>query len=133
MSVNKVELELRAVLDTIEAAFARGTTPDELMPMWYDDDIVVVGEGDPCVTRGFQALVAKATHTLHEMGPRPQVTFKVDSPILALETLAVAMIDAEICPDLPEALRANYRMMTAWRLGSRGWRIVREMFAVGPL
>jgi len=133
MSVREVEQQLRIVLDAVEVAFAHGTTPDELMPMWYDDDIVVVGEGDPCATRGFRDLMAKAAQTLLEMGPRPQVTFKIDSPILALETLAVAMIDAEIHPDVRDAPRGSYRMMTAWRHGGRGWRIVREMFAAGRL
>jgi hypothetical protein len=61
------------------------------------------------------------------------VTFKIDSPILALETLAVAMIDVEIHPDVRDAPRGSYRMMTAWRHNGRGWRIVREIFAAGRL
>ncbi len=128
-----IEAELHAVLAAVSAAFARGTTPAELMPMWYDDDIIVAGEGDARATRGFAALLQKADAMLAEMGPRPRVTFRVDSPVLVSGQLAVAMVGANIQPDFPGAEAARYRMMTTWRPGKRGWRIVRELFAAGEL
>ena len=128
-----IKAELHAVLKRVEEGFARGIPPADLMTMWYDDDIIVAGEGDPKATRGFPALLEKAATMLAEMGPRPRVTFRVDDSVLISGQLAVAMVDANIQPDFPDAVPANYRMMTTWRPGKRGWRIVRELFAVGAL
>ena len=61
MIVAQVEAQLRAVLDDVESAYARGAPPTEIMPMWYDlSDVVVVGEGDTCASRGFPAVLAQA-------------------------------------------------------------------------
>ncbi len=128
-----IEAELRAVLKRVEEGFASGIPPVDLMAMWYDEDIIVAGEGDPRATRGFPALLEKAATMLAEMGPRPRVTFRVDDSVLISGQLAVAMVDANIQPDFAGAVPANYRMMTTWRPGKHGWRIVRELFAVGAL
>jgi hypothetical protein len=133
VDARQIQWELRAVLDIVEATFARGTTPEELMPMWYDDEIIVAREGDTGAARGIKAQMLKAGQLFPEMGPRPKVTFRMDDSVLALDTRAVALINAEIQPDLPDSVSMDLRMMTAWRRGSRGWRIVREMCGVGSL
>lgn len=125
--------QLREVLSAIEEAFARGTRPEELMPLWYDDEVIVTGEGDACAARGMIAQIAKAQEMLPAMGPRPIVTFRIEDSVLAQEALAVALIDARIRPDVEGSEPIDYRMMTAWRRGARGWRIIREMYGAGSL
>lgn len=133
MSIADIQKTIRSALDGVEAAFGRGTTPAELLEIWYDDEVIVAGEGDPCAGRGVAALLAKAEQMLTEMGPHPTVRFTIDEPILAEGALAVVLLDCTLLPDLPGAETQSYRILTAWRPGPRGWRIVREMFAVGPL
>jgi hypothetical protein len=130
----QVEAQLRAVLDDVESAYARGALPAEIMPMWYDlSDVVVVGEGDTCASRGFPAVLSQAEHKSALIGNRPQVSFKIDSPIVVAHGLAVAMIDCAAVPDYPEAGRMRMRLLTAWCLRPDGWRIVREMYSEGSL
>ncbi len=133
MNVPQITAEVRRVLDRVEAAFARGTTAEELIPMWYDEDVVVVGEGDPGAVRGHAEVIAKAAQMLPEMGPHPRASFRMDEPVLGMESLAVVFIDAEVSPDIAGAQPVRYRILTAWRPGKRGWRIVREMFTSGTL
>ena len=131
--MSNVENELRAALDAIEAAFARGVTPAELMELMYYDEIVAVGEGDASAQRGFAEVLNQANAMVPAYGPKPFVRFRISSPILATEALAVAMIDTELRPDVPGAAPWISRMMSAWRPGPRGWRIVREMYQNGSL
>ncbi len=133
MSEQSVLQEIRAVLDSIEAGYSRGAVPNQLMPLFYDDEIVAVGEGDPSAVRGLQELMPRAASISAELGPRPRVEFVVDMPLFATESVAIAMINATIMPDRPDAELLRYRMMTAWRPGKRGWRIFREMFTLGSL
>jgi len=134
MTAAQVEAELRAVLDEVESAYARGVPPAELMPMWYDQsDVVVVGQGESCASRGFPAALAQAIQKTPLIGERPQVAFRIDSPIVVADGLAVAMIDCDAVPDYPAADRMQLRLLTAWCRRPDGWRIVREMFSEGSL
>lgn len=134
MHADQVERELRAILDRVEAAYASGLAPTEVMPMWYDErDVVLIGEGDSSAARGFPAVLAKAIEAAPAMGKCPKVSFRIDRPIVAAEGLAVMMMDCEAWPDLPDADRMQVRMLTAWRHGAAGWRIVREMYCGGQL
>lgn len=101
--------------------------------MWYGDEVIVAGEGDACAARGMTAQIAKAHEMLPTMGARPIVRFTIDDSLIALETLAVALIEARIEPDIGGSEPIDYRMMTVWRLGPRGWRIVRAMYGSGSL
>lgn len=133
MTEAQVHAEIRAVLDIVEAAFARGTAPATLIPLWYEEDAVVVAEGEPGASRGMGAVLQKAENMLPELGPRPNVRFTIDDSVLASGNLAVALIDAQITPDTQDPVETSFRMTTVWRRGSRGWRIVREMFGAGVL
>jgi ketosteroid isomerase-like protein len=134
MAAAQVEAELRAVLDEVESAYARGVPPAELMPMWYDQsDVVVVGQGESCASRGFPAVLAQALQKAPLIGERPQVAFRIDSPIVVADGLAVAMIDCDAVPDYPAADRMQLRLLTVWCRRPDGWRIVREMFSEGSL
>lgn len=134
MDADQVERELRAILDRVEAAYASGLAPTEVMPMWYDErDVVLIGQDDPAAARGFPAVLAKAIDAAPAMGKRPRVAFRIDSPIVSAEGLAVMMLDCEAWPDVPDAERIQVRMLTAWRRGAAGWRIVREMYTYGQL
>lgn len=134
MNADQVERELRTVLDGVEAAYARGAAPAELMPMWYDQrDVVIIGAGDASAARGFPAVLARAIEVAPALGKHPRISFRIDRPIVAAEGLAVVMIDGEGWPDVPGADRVQFRLLTAWRRGAEGWRIVREMYSDGSL
>jgi hypothetical protein len=128
-----VEQDIRAVLDALERAYFDGTDPCTILGLMYEDDVIVVGEGDVSATRGIQGLEEQARAISASAGPHPQVSFTIVSPILACADAAMTMIGVVVRPDLPDAGAMHSRILAGWRKGPHGWRICMEMHAQGQL
>jgi len=128
-----VEQDIRAVLDSLERAYFDGIDPRTILDLMYEEDVIVVGEGDVSATRGIQGLEEQARSISASVGPHPRVSFTIVSPILARADTAVTMIGVAVRPDLPDAGTMHSRILAGWRKGERGWRICMEMHAQGQL
>jgi hypothetical protein len=123
-----VEQDIRAVLDALERAYFDGTDPCTILGLMYEDDVIVVGEGDVSATRGIQGLEEQARAISASAGPHPQVSFTIVSPILACADAAMTMIGVVICRTQvrctagysPDGGRARTAGESVWRCMPRG-------------
>lgn len=127
--------EVRAVLDAVEAFTAQGRLEDvrAFAELMYEDDVLLIGEGDAAVTRGVDQLIPKIVSAVGEWGERARLKFRMAEPVVATESIFSTMLDAECHPEKPEAEIIRYRLLAVWRRGPRGWRIAQEMFTSGSL
>ncbi len=124
--------ELKVFLKDLGEATAR-VDADEILSRFYDDDVLIVGEGSPGALRGAEAFRSVLSGYLAEWGAGVSMVFRLDKHVVASETVASAYVDATCQPARPDAETGRYRVHMVWQRGPKGWRIVQEMFAVGSL
>ena len=131
--MNNIQRQIREVLDSVENAFRQGGGANQVLPMLYDEDVVVVREGDVSAVRGMPAFMQAAAAFLDELGPKPVFFFTLDTPILTCGDLAITLFNVEIRPDLADAEPTHLRIFAGWKKTERGWLIAREMVTGGSL
>lgn len=128
-----VRQELRAVLTAVEMAVGRGASATEIATLLYDESAIIVAEGAPSATCGVAAAIPEMQSVLDEWGPHPRMAMRIADPILAAESTATTFLDVECQPNIPGAQTVRYRLLSGWRKGRSGWRIVLEMYTSGAL
>jgi len=128
-----VRREIADLLKAAEVAARSGAGAETLADLLYDEELVAVVEGAEGATRGLHEFIPSLSETLKAWGPRPEVSFELCDPFLCSETVAVGFVNATIRPDQPNAEVQRLRAMLAFRRGSRGWRMVLEMYALGVI
>jgi hypothetical protein len=129
--MNVIRDELETKLAVLSAAFARGADARAIGDLMYEEDVVVIGEGDHSATRGLTAFMPTLAAHLEEWGGKPNVTFKLIDPILTEGNVASAFLDITLIPSIAGALTQHYRSMFGWRRSAKGWRVALEMYAAG--
>jgi hypothetical protein len=117
----------------VEEAFRRGTTPDAVAELLYDECLVVVSDDAPVAVRGLSAYMPEMKSVMDQWGPRPRLKYSIAEPQLLAESIAVILSEVEVQLDtVPKAVE-RYRVLMGWTKGHRGWRVALQMYAVGSL
>lgn len=127
--------EIQAVLTEVESFTAQGGMGQTraFAELMYDDDVLLVGEGDTAMVRGIHEAIARVASAVSEWGEGSRLKFRLNEPVLSSGLLLSAMMDAECHPEKPGAEIIRYRVLAVWKRGPRGWRVAQEMFTSGSL
>ncbi len=131
--MSDVREELARTLAASETAVRNGMDPQIFARSFYDDDLVAVVEGVDKATRGLPAFAARMEEFLRDLGPKPQVSFKLCDPILSSGSYAMGFIDARFHPDLAGAEDVQLRALMVWKRSEHGWRVTLEMYGAGSV
>jgi len=131
--MSNVREELARTLAASETAVRNGMDLKIFAKTFYDDDLVAVVEGVDKATRGLPAFAARMEEFLRELGPNPDVSFKLCDPVLSSGSLAVGFVDASFRPDRVGAAPQQLRAMMAWKRSEHGWRVTLEMYGAGSI
>lgn len=126
--------EITALLRDVEQRLAAGAQADEILPALYDDEVIVVGDGDAKASRG----VASFRDALHELlsvawAPRPHCRYLLRHPLVLDQDAASMLVEFQVRPDEGRGDLQVYRAMYGWRRTPKGWRILVEMYGTGPV
>lgn len=126
--------EITALLQDIEQRLAAGAQADEILPALYDDNLIVVGDGDAQASRG----LASFRDALHELlsvawAPRPQCRYVLRHPLVLDRNAATTLVEFQVRPDEGRGDLQVYRALYGWVRTAHGWRIQIEMYGVGPV
>ena len=133
--MSEIVKEIWAVLADVEAFTAQGRLGETraFAELMYDDDVLLVGEGDTAAVRGIHQAIARIVGAVDEWGERARLKFRLTEPVLASGSIFSAMMDAECHPERQGVQIIRYRLLTVWRRGPRGWRVAQEMYTSGSL
>jgi hypothetical protein len=129
--MSSVSQEIGRVLDAAATALRNGASIEEIAALMYDESVIVVSEGASSAARGLNEALPRMAEFMRQWGPRPRATFQVCEPVLSADSLAIAMIKAEIRPDTDGTPALQYSAFTGWkRVGGR-WVVAMEMVCSG--
>jgi ketosteroid isomerase-like protein len=119
---------IQATIDKTNALLASTATAKEIANALYEDDLMIIGEGENSLYRGLGSFLPKL-EAIVEGGSH--CTLDIVDPIRHSGDLAVAFI-AEHCAAAKAAFKdADARVLWVFRKGTKGWRVTMEMFGWG--
>jgi ketosteroid isomerase-like protein len=129
--------EIKAAMNTVEAAVMGGESPAKVAELLYAPDVVMVGEGEANATRGMKAAVEALESHWASLGPDGQKHCKLrltDEQAVASATTYAAFLVLHCEPNPPAVKEAmDFRTLYVWKKLPQGWRVALEMWGAGKL
>ena len=127
LSDKDVKAGIDRTLNKVDSLRAKGATARQIANVLYEDDLMVIVEGEKAMYSGIRTVMPLlAEHLKHTMDCR----LKALEPIRHSGKLAVAFV-SESCPASADADAGPLRMVYVFRNGAKGWRVTMESAAVG--
>lgn len=124
--------EITALLQDIEERLAAGAQADEVLPALYDENLIVVGDGDETASRGLASFRAALDELLSvAWAPRPQCRYVLRHPLVLDQNAATTLVEFQVRPNEGRGEMQVYRAMYGWLRTPKGWRIQIEMYGTG--
>jgi SnoaL-like domain len=121
---------IQLTMDTVDAMVTKGAPVKDIAAAFYDNDLMVVGEGEEHLYINLASFISRLEFFLKNGG---KCSIKLVDPIRHSGNLAVAFA-AEHCVAADAAATASdARVLYVFRKGSKGWRVTMEMFGSGAV
>ena len=123
-----VRAALQAKIDTVNAMLKRKAPGKEIAESLYEDDLMIIGEGEKSLYRDLQSFQKPLADYVAQ---ESTCTISIIDPIRHSGNLAAAFL-LEHCPAAKAGEKDDdARMMYVFRKGAKGWRVTMEMFGWG--
>lgn len=124
--------EIRELLDDVERLFAAGAGAAEIVDCLYEDDALLVGEGQSEGLRGKESIARALQSMLNDQwSHRPQCRFVIKQPMVLDMNAAATFVEVQIQPNQGHGELQVLRALYGWTRTEAGWRIRVETYGVG--
>lgn len=127
-SADSARAGIEHTLHKVDALVKSGAHVEQISDALYEDDLMIIGEGEEHLFRGSASFQTRLAYFLKNA---PACSLSIVDPIRHSGNLAVAFVH-ERCkaPDAGSA-GTDARVLYVFRNGVKGWRVTMEMFGSG--
>jgi ketosteroid isomerase-like protein len=119
---------VKATIDKTNALMKRNGSLKEFMDVFYEDDLLITGEGEKVFYRGLKSFEKPLAGYLAN---QTNVTLTVLDPVRSSGNMAVAFIHEHEEPAKAGESPDDYRILYVFRKGPKGCRVTMELFTSG--
>lgn len=119
---------IQTTIDKSNALMKRNGSVKEFADIFYEDDLMIIGEGEKSLYRGLPSFMKRLEFYMQD---QTHCSLKIIDPIRHSGKLAVAFIQEHCDPAKPGEAEEDYRILYVFRNGAKGWRVTMELFTPG--
>lgn len=123
--------EISELLNEVGRLLATGAGADEIYDLMYEEDALVVGDGDLIGMRGRAALVPALEALINgAFSPRPQCRYVLHEPAVLDGNAATTLVEFQVRPDEGRGELQIHRALYGWARTDGKWRVRVETYSV---
>ena len=119
---------IQATIDKTNALMKRNGSLKDFTDIFYEDDLMIIGEGEKSLYRGLPSFMNRLKFYLED---QTRCSLKIIDPIRDSGSLAAAFIHEHCDPAKAGEAGEDYRILYVFRHGAKGWRVTMELFTPG--